>query len=418
MTYTKDQLLILFMCAGIFLPYQLSYTLIFGVFLWLLATNRLREIVSLQPVGKELIVFLGFSTLSSIMHANLPGVAATLFMGALLAFFAYFNHHKSERLVEDAISISIAVCTLLFTITVILVARAYFSLNLSVADFMDYMENHRAISVFFNPNYYAMVAEYYIIMTSYRWFKAEDSDLRFRYRLLAILGLITLFFTGNRTALLVILFALMFMCYRIGHKKTFFIIVLLLTALSVSILTDCDLLPRYNHLDRSVGERLSIWKTASRGIRDNFFTGQGPLTYMNLYRTYNGYATQHAHNMLLDMFLSFGIIGVTLLASTISRFLYQLRNKLSGPRVLMAQSMLIVTVLHGAFDLTIFWHQTLFMLLLVLVPTYPLEQEITPLVNPKPLVQLLYKGNIERMCNKSRQMLKVKRSTLAVTSIK
>lgn len=271
MTYTKDQLLILFMCAGIFLPYQLSYTLIFGVFLWLLATNRLREIVSLQPVGKELIVFLGFSTLSSIMHANLPGVAATLFMGALLAFFAYFNHHKSERLVEDAISISIAVCTLLFTITVILVARAYFSLNLSVADFMDYMENHRAISVFFNPNYYAMVAEYYIIMTSYRWFKAEDSDLRFRYRLLAILGLITLFFTGNRTALLVILFALMFMCYRIGHKKTFFIIVLLLTALSVSILTDCDLLPRYNHLDRSVGERLSIWKTASRGIRDNFF---------------------------------------------------------------------------------------------------------------------------------------------------
>ena len=86
-----------------------------------------------------------------------------------------------------------------------------------------------------------MVAEYYIIMTSYRWFKAEDSDLRFRYRLLAILGLITLFFTGNRTALLVILFALMFMCYRIGHKKTFFIIVLLLTALSVSILTDCDL---------------------------------------------------------------------------------------------------------------------------------------------------------------------------------
>lgn len=384
-TYNIDELIILGMCLGIFLPYALGYALLAGGLLWLIKTKRIEEVIASMPFSRDLILFLAFSVLTSAVHKNLAGIGATVGLAALFAFFAYYNKHCKKTLVEDAITLVIGACTLIFTVTVILVGRTYFSLALPLGEFMNYMEDHRVVSVFYNPNYYAMVVEFYVVMTSYRGLRSEDRDDRFRYGILTILGLVTLFFAGSRIALPVILVALLFMCYRMGRKKIFYFVVALLFLLGLGIVQGWDLLPRYGHVFYSISDRVSIWKTTLKAIGDNMWTGQGPMGYMNIYKEYNGYATQHAHNMLLDILLNFGVFGIGILAPVINRFGQVLLQKKGGPGVLMAQGMLIVTMLHGIVDLTLFWHQTAFMLLLVLVPVYPLEQEETfPELLPDP----------------------------------
>ena len=83
-----------------------------------------------------------------------------------------------------------------------------------------------------------------------------------------------------------------------------------------------------------------------------------------------GYPTNHAHNLLLDLLLNYGIAGVCLIAAYLMdnlKPLVRMLKQRSDPRLL---SLIVATIVavaaHGTMDATVFYIQTGMMLAVVL----------------------------------------------------
>lgn len=71
--------------------------------------------------------------------------------------------------------------------------------------------------------------------------------------------------------------------------------------------------PRIEKLVDNFTVRTKIWHAAIEGIKAHPLFGQGPMTYMMIFKQYGGHVTQHAHSVYLDPILSFGVVGVATL---------------------------------------------------------------------------------------------------------
>ena len=116
-------------------------------------------------------------------------------------------------------------------------------------------------------------------------------------------------------------------------------------------------------------QRLSIWHTALQGILQHPLFGQGPVTYEMIYTQFSGYATHHAHNLILDTFLNYGVVGASLIGFFL---LYQLRlvirrirRGISSSTGVLLLVMTFATFAHGMTDTTVMWLQTGLLFLLV-----------------------------------------------------
>ncbi|OYW67938.1 MAG: hypothetical protein B7Z25_06885 [Aerococcus viridans] len=123
-----------------------------------------------------------------------------------------------------------------------------------------------------------------------------------------------------------------------------------------------------------------MWDIALKGLRDNFWFGQGPLTYLMIWQDYGEKYTQHAHNIILDTLLSYGVIGTTILAIPIvslARNINQMRKyPILRRRLALICSFGSVVLLHGMFDLTIFWLQTAFLFLFIVLAANNMLKEV------------------------------------------
>lgn len=79
------------------------------------------------------------------------------------------------------------------------------------------------------------------------------------------------------------------------------------------------------------------------------------------------YPANHAHNILLDVLINFGIVGIIIVSPiflSICRIVYNIKHKNLFRLVLALTS---IVVLHGMLDVTILWHQCAFIYLSVIL---------------------------------------------------
>lgn len=112
----------------------------------------------------------------------------------------------------------------------------------------------------------------------------------------------------------------------------------------------------------SVDSRLAIYQSADRILNDHWFWGIGSANFQPMYLDYQKYfppypqwAVPHAHNLLLQVWLSAGIIG--LLVFLLLLFL-NLKPKQKNPSLHLTKIILIYFLIHGLFDTT-FWKNDL-----------------------------------------------------------
>lgn len=377
---SSKELILLGIILSIFLPFYLFVVVLCLYIISLIFTGDMKSI--LQKMGEHpmLLLFLGYSTVISILAQNWMGLVASVGMFLFTIFFLHYQSilsHKFFRLILQFVLFGSVLSAAFASLEHFQIVKkfnyAFLSPNMQV------WHQNRAEVTFFNPNYYGIICCFCIMIAFYLFTTTKLNWLKVFCVIAGFVNLFGLNFTQNRTAFpAIIAGAIIYLFTTIKNWKAFWLSVGVF-AIGLSFLFSSDLGVRMGTLDSSMEERISIWDAGMALFKQNPFWGEGPLTYMHSYPRIHAPYHEHAHSLYIDTILSYGIVGTILLVlSSVApvRLMMDMSQE-SGKRPIIGLylSFLTVVAVHGIFDLALFWIQSGFIFLLVMC-SIPLEHRM------------------------------------------
>lgn len=374
---SSKELILLGIILSIFLPFYLFVVVFCLYIISLIFTGDMKSI--LQKMGEHpmLLLFLGYSTVISILAQNWMGLVASVGMFLFAILFLHYQSilsHKFFRLILQLVLFGSVLSAVFASLEHFQIVKkfnyAFLSPNMQV------WHQNRAEVTFFNPNYYGIICCFCIMIAFYLFTTTKLNWLKVFCVIAGFVNLFGLNFTQNRTAFpAIIAGAIIYLFTTIKNWKAFWLSIGVF-AIGLSFLFSSDLGVRMGTLDSSMEERISIWDAGMALFKQNPFWGEGPLTYMHSYPRINAPYHEHAHSLYIDTILSYGIVGTILLVlSSVApvRLMMDMSQE-SGKRPIIGLylSFLTVVAVHGIFDLALFWIQSGFIFLLVMC-SIPLE---------------------------------------------
>ena len=374
---SSKELILLGIILSIFLPFYLFVVVFCLYIISLIFTGDMKSI--LQKMGEHpmLLLFLGYSTVISILAQNWMGLVASVGMFLFTVFFLHYQSilsHKFFRLILQLVLFGSVLSAAFASLEHFQIVKkfnyAFLSPNMQV------WHQNRAEVTFFNPNYYGIICCFCIMIAFYLFTTTKLNWLKVFCVFAGFVNLFGLNFTQNRTAFpAIIAGAIIYLFTTIKNWKAFWLSIGVF-AIGLSFLFSSDLGVRMGTLDSSMEERISIWDAGMALFKQNTFWGEGPLTYMHSYPRIHAPYHEHAHSLYIDTILSYGIVGTILLVlSSVApvRLMMDMSQE-SGKRPIIGLylSFLTVVAVHGIFDLALFWIQSGFIFLLVMC-SIPLE---------------------------------------------
>lgn len=374
---SSKELILLGIILSIFLPFYLFVVVFCLYIISLIFTGDMKSI--LQKMGEHpmLLLFLGYSTVISILAQNWMGLVASVGMFLFTVFFLHYQSilsHKFFRLILQLVLFGSVLSATFASLEHFQIVKkfnyAFLSPNMQV------WHQNRAEVTFFNPNYYGIICCFCIMIAFYLFTTTKLNWLKVFCIFAGFVNLFGLNFTQNRTAFpAIIAGAIIYLFTTIKNWKAFWLSIGVF-AIGLSFLFSSDLGVRMGTLDSSMEERISIWDAGMALFKQNPFWGEGPLTYMHSYPRIHAPYHEHAHSLYIDTILSYGIVGTILLVlSSVApvRLMMDMSQE-SGKRPIIGLylSFLTVVAVHGIFDLALFWIQSGFIFLLVMC-SIPLE---------------------------------------------
>lgn len=227
----------------------------------------------------------------------------------------------------------------------------------STSSIVAYVTQHRAIAFFESPNYLAM----YLVppaLLAFGYYFSKNKPGRYWLLLIPLSAIVLTYSRGAMVALLTGLVLI------VSAKKSFRLAVI---SSAVVLLISIILLLALPHVGGSGGDqaRTYIWNQAAQLIRDHPILGIGPGQFngeLNARLPANTYYQQsvreyalHAHNILLNFWLSGGVLAlggfVWLMVATIRRLLIAPGELIIRYGLLAA---LMAILIHGTVDTTYF----------------------------------------------------------------
>ncbi len=235
------------------------------------------------------------------------------------------------------------------------------------ASIYDTAGGYRSTALYYNPNYYAMISGFILVLALYQWFcGAPQKPLIIASVAAALTGLVL---SNSRTGSVSAVFGVMLLILWMKTKRGALYFVLGFGAIAAVLLCFPQIL-RLDEVGNSFGVRTELWSLALNGIRQRPIFGQGVWAFV---RVANGAAPLgeiHAHNLLLELLLSGGILGTVLLATYLYGNVRDLmrKHRAEGGRGLSSPALVLfcMTLLHGVFDVTIFIPQNAIALMIML----------------------------------------------------
>ena len=184
------------------------------------------------------------------------------------------------------------------------------------------------------------------------------------------MNLIGLYLCASVSAFIAMAFAVVTLLLLKGRYKLVGGLVLLSAAVVAIGLIFPDIVPRgMEAIDNTCEQRLSIWTTAVKGIKQHPLLGTGAMSYQMIYEQFGGYKTYHCHNLLLDTLLNFGFVGLAAIGvyaiTQLKLLILRFKNNICSNMNILLVAVFMAVMVHGMTDVTIFWIQTgmLFMLM-------------------------------------------------------
>jgi len=231
--------------------------------------------------------------------------------------------------------------------------------------------NRRISSVFFHPNYFGTVVATVIIICAYKILTSKKN--RINYIIIGSLNLISLYLSMSMFAWIEVFIGILIML-AVLHRHRLLALWVLAACLGAFLIFGLDLalLPRLSVADVTLRMRQQIWEQAIISIKESPLLGHGFMSYGFLFGViYGGGLVVHAHNVVIDMLLNFGIIGSLVFSYYFIRYYYDLLKDWIGNRAGRKAHVLIFAVsaaafVHGMTDITLLWIQTLPLFLIIL----------------------------------------------------
>lgn len=327
--------------------------------------------LEMKPNNLFFSLFIVHSLAISLVHMNALGFWISICFIFYFLFFNYYQENVRPDYLEIVLKITLYISFLLFIYAFLEYFKVIGEWDYTFLSPIFGKEHQERVEVtFYNPNYYALMLEFFILIGLYKMHRKNKKYKKVFYGVITLCNILAVYFTGTRSTPVVFVSTVVIFFLLLGKIKTGLIVSVILGTLFVLLIMSGNY-PRAENLEWALQDRFYIWETALKGIRDNLLFGQGPLTYRNIYELYGGKETYHAHNIILDTLLSYGIVGTSLLVYPFSWFL-KLFWKIKDNENLRRQfalfgSLIAVVLIHGIVDLGIFWFQTSFIFLLIVL---------------------------------------------------
>ena len=359
--YFNFEGLVIFTFMSVFFPFYLTALVVIGFGFYILFNKKKRAEVFKEKYFLFFLIFSIYSLIVGAFNLNILGVLCSIFFFLVFLISAYFKNTIQKELYERGLTVMVYMGALTGILT--------FIEFIFKADILNPPLTYRAQLYFFNPNYLATLFSMAIIVCAYKVVCRKGSKLI--YYICATLCGVGVYLTGSLFALVEIFIGVA--AVLLLSKRHQMLSALLLLTATMCIVVYCmpEILPRLKQANITTENRVLIWLTSIDMIKSNIFFGGGYLTYFNIQNNYPGaYFTTHAHNIVLEPMLSFGIIGVVLLILFFTFFYkrvficknYQSKSKASV--LILAVS--IAALIHATTDMTLIWIQTAFMFSLIL----------------------------------------------------
>lgn len=354
-----------FLMFSIFLPYLATAAVLLVTFFYILVKKNYRSKVFGADSSKWLALFCIPLFLSPLFQEHLLGLAAGIGVLILLVIGIWISRVMKRHIFENCLNIAVVMsvpCALL----------AYAQKIYSVIYPGDPGDVYRSASVFMNPNYYGGVIEFISLICLYKFLSNKQPKRRVFYAAVLGINYIALYLSNSFSACAAIgIAAAAFLLFN-RRFKALGAVMGLGVAIVASVLLIPDILPRMSFIEETCSVRMHIWGQAFNGFLQNPLLGMGTLGYWSYsaFETYNLLHQPHAHNILLDLLLNYGIVGTVSFAMIFIKqygihFKAALQSKYK-PIGIFAGAVAVSVFVHGITDVTVLWHQTGLLLLFLL----------------------------------------------------
>ena len=367
------KLIILVGCSMLLpFPFGLAALLIQNiVFVW-----RYRSLLTIawEGIHRWITIALLLALVLAVIHQNSYGIAAALLIVPIYLFFIFYREFINPALFERLMNLLLAgslPCALYAWLQYEqLIGGVNYQL---LAPFFVVWNDGRADSMFFNPNYYSLIVSYFMLLALYKLAKTRSYRGGIVYSVVFVANMFGLIATQTRIAIPASLCAIIVFGMLLPKSRLKTALILIAIGSTGFFLINYDLLPRFDLLDHSLAIRLDVWHTALQHLQRSPIFGNGLLTYSQIHTLYNGYPTEHAHMIVLDILLNFGFIGSLIFLPIVRYFATSLRQFnacFSGERQPLRAlifSLIVLIMVHGLIDVAIMWIQTSTIFLLVFI---------------------------------------------------
>lgn len=345
-----DEKILLGLTAAIFCGPVVTIVALVALTLYLIYSQKMASLILDRRSGS--IILIAFCVLGMVVPVfcdNIRGFFVGIAVAMIVLAALYIRNTVTKPRFEKMIDLACAA-------SIVCAGLALGQQLLFGADVL-----YRPDAVFTNANYYATIIEFVVILCAYKLLGQNSRRRKLFYAGTIAANLVGLYLCECRTAWTVIFAAVLMMLFVNKRYKALAIqMVVGGCALGVLYLVP-QMLPRLTQVGDDFYVRASIWKTALHGISQHPLLGQGGMTYMQVFPQVGGLATAHAHNLLLDILLNYGLVGLGLLVTYFSRFGKKLITQCFGRDRRFFSLILCfaaAVMIHGVLDVTIFWLQT------------------------------------------------------------
>ena len=223
------------------------------------------------------------------------------------------------------------------------------------------LKNYYCKAGFFNSNYLASTLCAIVLICAYKVITRQGNIIW--YYSVAAFCAIGMYLSGSMFIWVELLIGVSVLL-SLNHKHNLLSIFLILAAFACALVYFVpDIIPRVSQSGQTIQNRILIWELSLDQLKDSILFGHGFLSYMHIIKGMPGaYFTTHAHNIILEPLLSFGIIGTITLLVFLALYFRRLLICKSFLRHSHINSLILAitaaVLVHGLIDMTMLWIQT------------------------------------------------------------
>ncbi len=361
--FNNPENLIYICTASAFLHFYITALCILLFSVAILSKKSLKKDIFCHKSSAVIIIFTVFSAVTALCCRNFFGFGASVLFFLMFIIALYMRTVMTAGIFEKATTICCFAS--LFASFVIIVEKIINIQSNTHRCFGDFA-NNLYTSFYLNPNYVATLMAIVIFICAYKILTYRKNILFFSFT--AFFAAVSMYLCGSMFIWIVVIAGLAVYLFTAHHRK-------LLTLLFGAALTGIvllilfpEIMPRINEIAGTSDNRFLIWGLTVDKIPESILFGRGFYSYYHISNILIAsgvqgiYSSTHAHNIILESLLSFGIVGLILIITGMFIFFKRLsrcmKQHMRPPIATLIFTIFSALILHSFIDMTMLWIQT------------------------------------------------------------